>query len=110
VSERFVRSINEERLTKFILVGQASLRPAITEYMTHFHEERNHQGLENRLMRERSVVAVNDASSIVGYGSMECSAFTIESLRERFVRFCGHYPLAAAIHVLRACFFLRTER
>jgi hypothetical protein len=36
-------------------------RRAIVEYMTDFHEERNHQRLENRLLKERSVVAANDA-------------------------------------------------
>jgi len=45
-AERFVRSIKEECLTKLIFLGQGSLRRAITEYMTHFHEERNHQGPE----------------------------------------------------------------
>jgi hypothetical protein len=31
------------------------------EYLVHFHEERNHPGLENRLIRERPVAAANDA-------------------------------------------------
>jgi hypothetical protein len=61
-SERFVPSIKEECLTKMIFVGQGSLRRALTEYMTHFHEERNHQGLENRLIRGIPAVAANDAS------------------------------------------------
>ncbi len=61
-AERFVRSIKEECLAKMIFGGQGSLRRALTEYMTHFHEERNHQGLENRLIRERPMVAANDAS------------------------------------------------
>jgi len=61
-AERFVRSIKEECLTKMIVVGQGSLRRAITEYMTHFHEERNHQGLGNRLIRGSPAVAANDAS------------------------------------------------
>ncbi len=61
-AERFVRSIKEECLGKMIVVGQASLRRAIAEYMTHFHEERNHQGLGNRLIRGFPVVAANDAS------------------------------------------------
>ena len=52
---RFVRSIKEKCLTKLIFVAQASLRRAIVEYMRHFHEERNHQGLDNRLIRERRV-------------------------------------------------------
>jgi len=33
-----------------IFIGQASLRRAVTEYMNHYHAERNHPGLENRLI------------------------------------------------------------
>lgn len=44
-----------------IFLGQASLRRAITEFMTHYHEERNHQGLDNTLIRAESVVAANNA-------------------------------------------------
>jgi putative transposase len=50
-AERFVRSIKEECLSRMIFFGQASLRHAITQFMTHYHDERNHQGLENRLLR-----------------------------------------------------------
>jgi putative transposase len=49
-AERFVRSIKDECLDRMIFVGQASLRRAVTEYMNHYHAERNHQGLENRLI------------------------------------------------------------
>ena len=34
-----------------IFVGQASLRRAVGEYMAQYHEERNHQGLGNGLIR-----------------------------------------------------------
>jgi putative transposase len=34
-----------------IFVAQASLRRAIGEYMAHYHEEPNHQGLGNSLIR-----------------------------------------------------------
>jgi hypothetical protein len=61
-AERFIRSIKEECLRKMIFVGQASLRRAIGEYMAHFHEERNHQGLENRLIRGKPAIASNDAA------------------------------------------------
>jgi putative transposase len=61
-AERFVRSIKEECLRTMIFLGQASLRRAIAEYMAHFHEERNHQGLGNRLIREYHGVAANDAT------------------------------------------------
>ena len=52
-AERFVRSIKNECLEKMIFVGQASLRHAIGEYMAHYHEVRNHQGLGNRLIRPK---------------------------------------------------------
>ena len=50
-AERFVRSIKEECLDRMILMGQGSLRQAIAEFMAHYHMERNHQGLENRLIQ-----------------------------------------------------------
>jgi putative transposase len=49
-AERFVRSIKDECLDRMIFLGQASLRRAVAEYMSHYHAERNHQGLENRLI------------------------------------------------------------
>ena len=49
-AERFVRSIKDECLNRMIFVGQASLRRAVTEYVDHYHAERNHQGLANRLI------------------------------------------------------------
>lgn len=50
-AERFVRSIKEECLDRMIFVGQASLRRAVSEYVEHYHRERNHQGLGNRLLQ-----------------------------------------------------------
>jgi putative transposase len=50
-AERFVRSIKEECLSRMIFFGQASLRHAIREFMAHYHGERNHQGLDNQLLR-----------------------------------------------------------
>ncbi|MBM3747952.1 MAG: transposase family protein [Acidobacteria bacterium] len=49
-AERWVRSIKQECLSKLILFGEASLRRALTEYIAHFHLERNHQGKQNRLL------------------------------------------------------------
>jgi hypothetical protein len=33
-----------------ILVGEGSLRRAVGEFVEHYHRERNHQGLGNRLI------------------------------------------------------------
>ena len=49
-AERFVRSIKHECLSRMSFLGKASLRHAITQYMTHYHGERNHQGLDNALI------------------------------------------------------------
>ena len=49
-AERFVRSIKESCLERVILVGEASLRRAVREFVAHDHEERNHQGLGNVLI------------------------------------------------------------
>lgn len=49
-AERFVRSIKEECLDRMILFGETSLRRALEEYVSHFHGERNHQGIGNRLL------------------------------------------------------------
>jgi putative transposase len=49
-AERFVRSVKEKCLNRMIFVGQASLRHALTQYVTHYHGERNHQKLGNRLL------------------------------------------------------------
>ena len=49
-AERFVRTIKESCLDRMILFGEASLRKAISEFVAHYHRERNHQGLGNRLI------------------------------------------------------------
>jgi hypothetical protein len=49
-AERFVRTIKESCLERMILFGEGSLRKAIHEFVAHYHFERHHQGLENRLI------------------------------------------------------------
>ena len=49
-AERWVRSVKEECLSRLIFFGEHSLRRALTEYIDHFHRERNHQGKGNKLL------------------------------------------------------------
>ena len=49
-AERFVRSIKESCLDRMIFFGEGSLRKGIREFVLHYHGERNHQGLGNRLI------------------------------------------------------------
>ena len=62
-AERFVRSIKEQCLDRMIFVGQGSLRRAVAEYVSHYHAERNHQGLENQLIVP-TAIAANDGAVV----------------------------------------------
>ena len=61
-AERFVRTIKTECLRKLIFFGQASLRRAVSEFVLYYHQERNHQGLDNKLIHENPTEAANDAN------------------------------------------------
>jgi transposase InsO family protein len=50
IAERFVLSIKSECLDKLVPLGERHLRIAISEFVEHYHLERNHQGLDNRLL------------------------------------------------------------
>ena len=49
-SERWILSIKSECISGLLFFGEESLRRALKEYTTHYHEERNHQGKDNRLL------------------------------------------------------------
>jgi transposase InsO family protein len=51
-AERFVRSIKYECLDRMVPLGERHFRRALKEFTDHYHRERNHQGLENRLIEE----------------------------------------------------------
>jgi len=48
--EWFMRSLKSECLDRQILIGEDSLQWAHSEYVAHYHAERNHQGLDNQLI------------------------------------------------------------
>jgi putative transposase len=54
-AERWVRSVKEECLSKLILFGErAPCGEPLSEYVEHFHAERNHQGKGNVLLFPRA--------------------------------------------------------
>ena len=63
-AERFVLSIRRECLDRFVPLSERHLRTAVTEYVVHYHTERNHQGLGNELITPLPASA-NDAGPIV---------------------------------------------
>jgi putative transposase len=48
--QRFFGSLNSECLHRLILFGETATRRAVRAFVTHYHTERNHQGLGNELI------------------------------------------------------------
>jgi putative transposase len=48
--ERFMRSLKEECLERIIFFGEKSLQSATIRFLDHYHAERTHQGIGNRLI------------------------------------------------------------
>jgi putative transposase len=61
-AERFVRSARDECLSKVIPLGEKHLRELLREFVAHYHVERNHQGLGNKLIEPS-----NDNSAMAGH-------------------------------------------
>jgi transposase InsO family protein len=80
--ERFFGSLKSECLERLILFGERSLRNAIREFVEHhYHHERNHQGLENKIIEPGDEVGRSD-------GKIEC--------RERLGGLLRYYHRQAA--------------
>jgi hypothetical protein len=59
-AERFVRSVKEECVGRMIFCGRTSLERAMTQYMAHYHRERNHQGIgDEPINRPTAVVRLH---------------------------------------------------
>jgi putative transposase len=81
-AERWIRSVKQECLSKVILFGEVSLSRVLSEYSTHYHRERNHQGKGNRLLFPET----NETRNLQRR-SIEC--------RQRLGGLLKYYPRAA---------------
>ena len=81
-AERFVKSIKYECLNNFVFFGERHLRYVIKEYMSHYLEERYHQGLGGRLIRPPAMDSSQED------GQIRC--------RRRLGGMLNHYYRAAA--------------
>jgi len=52
--ERAILSIKSEMLDHFWVFSEDHLRYLLSEYLSHYHEERTHQGLDNKLLSEKA--------------------------------------------------------
>ena len=80
-AERFVRTIKESCLEQIILFGEDALRNALHEFVAHYHFERNHQGLSNRLI-------VAPTAAVQTVGRVQC--------KQRLGGLLNYYHRAAA--------------
>ncbi|MEX2044127.1 MAG: integrase core domain-containing protein, partial [Opitutus sp.] len=48
--ERFHGSFKREVVDRMIFLGEAHLRQVIAQYLAYYHHERNHQGLDGRII------------------------------------------------------------
>jgi putative transposase len=62
--ERWIRGIREECLNHLILFSERALKTAIAEYVMHFHMERPHQGLGNKIIAPE-FENVNTAGAVI---------------------------------------------
>ena len=79
--ERFFGSLKSECLSRMIFFGENSLRRATISYLEHYHQERNHQGLGNKIIEPNEEVGQ-------GHGEIEC--------RERLGGILRYYHRKAA--------------
>ena len=79
--ERFFGSLKSECLDKMIFFGERSLRNAVGEFVAHYHQERNHQGLANAIIDPGDETGRND-------GTIDC--------RERLGGILNYYYRQAA--------------
>jgi transposase InsO family protein len=79
--ERFFGSLKSECLDRMIFFGETSMRNAVKEWLAHYHRERPHQGLGNRLIEP-------GAEASRATGKVEC--------RERLGGMLNYYYRQAA--------------
>jgi len=79
--ERFHRSLKEECLGRMVFFGDTMLRNAVSSFLCHYHGERNHQGLDNKIIEQGDEVGRDN-------GKIEC--------RERLGGLLRYYHRRAA--------------
>jgi putative transposase len=71
-AERFVRTIKEGCLERMILFDEQSLRKGVQHFCSHYHIERNHQGLGNGTITPDEMVGEGRQLYAGGNGWAEC--------------------------------------
>jgi len=70
--ERFVQSIGQECLDRFVIFGPKHMDHLCREYLEYYHQDRPHQGLENELLVQPDAKAIYELSTIVRLRDIRC--------------------------------------
>ena len=58
--ERSMRNVKEECLLKMTFFGEKMLRTAVSQFLEHHHGERNHQGVDNKIITSGDEIGRQD--------------------------------------------------
>ena len=71
--ERFVQSIQQECLDRVIIFGERHMTHLCQEYLAYYHEDRPHQGLENKVpTRQKSHSSKKSAGDTISLTEIRC--------------------------------------
>lgn len=62
--ERYFGSLKSECLERMIFFGEKSLRRAVSEFLLYYHSQRNHQGLNNKIIEPDSHVGCGEGEVV----------------------------------------------
>ena len=81
-AERFVRTIREGCVDRVVLIGEGSLHRAVSQFLAHYHAERNHRGWATRSFGRSFRSFLVQGMCSVESGWATCSDITTAQQRE----------------------------
>jgi hypothetical protein len=74
-----MRSIKQGCLERIIFFGEKPLQNAVSSYLAHYHQERNHQGLKNQLLQPGKEVGCGTSDIACRERRGGCSVITTDN-------------------------------
>jgi len=107
-AERWIGSVRRECLARVIPLGERHLRQIVQQYVAHYHQERNHQSLGNKLIAPMNDNAANGGcvvrsqrlGGVLSYYHRKAASASLEGCHRTGIRIRLRSPLDAT-HVTR---------
>jgi hypothetical protein len=100
-SDLFAPSKN--RVDNMLPFGESSFREAVSQSAEHYHQERDLQALDNKIIRPefRGFPAEGSVHRRKRFGGL-LNCYYRKADESRLVRFCGHYGIASSVKSSRS--------